>query len=279
MLVIISIDKRKNDFFIMKLNSEIILKTQSLAKHVMLENKQLTLLQDINLAVSKGQTIAIVGSSGSGKTTLLSILAGLDLPSSGEVYLKNKPLHQLNEEQRSQVRADHVGFIFQQFLLISSLTALENVMLPAELSNTDHAKEQALDLLAQVGLSERANHFPAQLSGGEQQRVAIARAFITKPDILFADEPTGNLDKKTSTYIADLLFDLNKKFDTTLVLVTHDLTLAERCQRRIEMQGGRLINDQYVEKSTSQGSIEVSAEQYSVEQLSIDSEAIQAEKV
>jgi putative ABC transport system ATP-binding protein len=229
----------------MNLNSEIILKTQSLAKHVMLEDKQLTLLQDINLAVSKGETIAIVGSSGSGKTTLLSILAGLDLPSNGQVYLKNKPLHKLNEEQRSQVRADHVGFIFQQFLLISSLTALENVMLPSELANDDNAKQKALDLLTQVGLSERANHFPAQLSGGEQQRVAIARAFITKPDVLFADEPTGNLDKHTSTHIADLLFNLNKQFGTTLVLVTHDLTLAQRCQRRVEMQGGQLITDQH----------------------------------
>lgn len=266
MLVITSIDKRKNDFFIMNLNSEIILKTQSLAKYVMLEDKQLTLLQDINLAVSTGETIAIVGSSGSGKTTLLSILAGLDLPSSGEVYLKNKPLHQLNEEQRSQVRADHVGFIFQQFLLISSLTALENVMLPAELANDDNAKQQALDLLAQVGLSERANHFPAQLSGGEQQRVAIARAFITKPDVLFADEPTGNLDKQTSTHIADLLFDLNKKFGTTLVLVTHDLTLAQRCQRRVEMQGGRLINDQYLGDTNT-------------EQLSAEMKTIQAEVV
>lgn len=252
MLVITSIDKRKNDFFIMKLNPEIILKTQSLAKFVMLEDKQLTLLQDINLVVSKGQTIAIVGSSGSGKTTLLSILAGLDLPTSGEVYLKNKPLHQLNEEQRSQVRADHVGFIFQQFLLISSLTALENVMLPAELANDANAKQQALDLLAQVGLSERANHFPAQLSGGEQQRVAIARAFITKPDVLFADEPTGNLDKKTSTHIADLLFDLNKQFGTTLVLVTHDLVLAQRCQRRVEMQGGRLTYDQYLNEDNTE---------------------------
>lgn len=210
----------------------------------MLEDKQLTLLQDISLTVAKGQTIAIVGSSGSGKTTLLSILAGLDLPSQGEVYLKNKPLHKLNEEQRSQVRAEHVGFIFQQFLLINSLTALENVMLPAELANDENAQQLALDLLAQVGLSERANHFPAQLSGGEQQRVAIARAFISKPDILFADEPTGNLDKKTSTYIADLLFELNRKYDTTLVLVTHDLTLAQRCQRRVEMQGGLLVNDQ-----------------------------------
>ncbi len=232
----------------------------------MLEDKQLSLLQDINLAVSTGETIAIVGSSGSGKTTLLSLLAGLDLPSTGEVYLKNKSLHQLNEEQRSQVRADHVGFIFQQFLLISSLTALENVMLPAELANDENAKQQAIDLLAQVGLSERANHFPAQLSGGEQQRVAIARAFITKPDVLFADEPTGNLDKQTSTHIADLLFDLNKQFGTTLVLVTHDLTLAQRCQRSVEMQGGRLINDQNLCDTNT-------------EQLSGNTKTIQAEVV
>jgi putative ABC transport system ATP-binding protein len=250
----------------MNSNSEIILKTQSLAKFVMLENKQLTLLHDISLSVSKGETIAIVGSSGSGKTTLLSILAGLDLPSKGEVYLKNKPLHQLNEEQRSQVRADHVGFIFQQFLLISSLTALENVMLPAELANDDNAKQKALALLTQVGLSERANHFPAQLSGGEQQRVAIARAFITKPDVLFADEPTGNLDKQTSTYITDLLFDLNKQFGTTLILVTHDLTLAQRCQRRVEMQGGKLVNNQDLCDPVT-------------EQLTTDVESIETESV
>ena len=228
----------------MKSNSEIILKTQSLAKFVTLEDKQLDLLKGVDLAVEAGQTIAIVGSSGSGKTTLLSILAGLDLPSSGEVYLKNKPMHKLNEEQRSQVRADHVGFIFQQFLLISSLTALENVMLPAELANDDQAKALALSLLEQVGLSERVNHFPSQLSGGEQQRVAIARAFITKPDILFADEPTGNLDKKTSTHIADLLFELNQQYGTTLVLVTHDLTLAKRCQRQVEMREGKLVTSQ-----------------------------------
>ena len=201
-------------------------------------------MHSVDLAVAAGETIAIVGSSGSGKTTLLSILAGLDLPSSGEVYLKNNALHQLNEEQRSQVRAKHVGFIFQQFLLINSLTALENVMLPAELAHDDNAKELALALLAQVGLSERVNHFPSQLSGGEQQRVAIARAFITKPDILFADEPTGNLDKQTSKNIADLLFDLNKQFGTTLVLVTHDLTLAKRCQRQVEMRDGKLIDSQ-----------------------------------
>ncbi len=223
-------------------NSEIILKTQSITKSVSLENKQLHLLQGIDLTVYKGETVAIVGSSGSGKTTLLSLLAGLDLPSQGEVYLKNKPLHQLNEEDRSQVRADHVGFIFQQFLLVNSLTALENVMLPGELANNSNAKQEAQALLAQVGLSDRASHFPSQLSGGEQQRVAIARAFITKPDILFADEPTGNLDKKTSNHIADLLFDLNKHYDTTLVLVTHDLLLAKRCQRSVEMKDGQLVD-------------------------------------
>jgi len=226
----------------MTFNSEIILKTQSLIKTVAVENKKLQLLKGIDLTVYQGETVAIVGSSGSGKTTLLSLLAGLDLPSQGEVYLKNKPLHQLNEEERSQVRADHVGFIFQQFLLVNSLTALENVMLPAELANNANAKVEAEALLAQVGLTERINHFPSQLSGGEQQRVAIARAFISKPEVLFADEPTGNLDKKTSEHITDLLFDLNKQHGTTLVLVTHDLTLAKRCQRSVEMQDGHLLD-------------------------------------
>jgi putative ABC transport system ATP-binding protein len=224
----------------MKSSSEAILKVSALTKSVQLDEKTLELLQPVHLTVNSGETIAIVGSSGSGKTTLLSILAGLDLPTSGEVYLKNHPLHQFNEEQRSQVRADHVGFIFQQFLLISSLTALENVMLPAELANLPDAKEQGLALLASVGLAERAEHYPSQLSGGEQQRVAIARAFITKPDVLFADEPTGNLDTKTGIHIADLLFQLNEKHGTTLVLVTHDSKLAQRCQRQVEMDSGVL---------------------------------------
>jgi putative ABC transport system ATP-binding protein len=224
----------------MKSSSEAILKVSALTKSVQLDEKTLELLQPVHLTVNSGETLAIVGSSGSGKTTLLSILAGLDLPTSGEVYLKNHPLHQFNEEQRSQVRADHVGFIFQQFLLISSLTALENVMLPAELANLPDAKEQGLALLASVGLAERAEHYPSQLSGGEQQRVAIARAFITKPDVLFADEPTGNLDTKTGIHIADLLFQLNEKHGTTLVLVTHDPKLAQRCQRQVEMDSGVL---------------------------------------
>ena len=197
-------------------------------------------MQPVNLQVNTGDTLAIVGSSGSGKTTLLSILAGLDLPTSGEVYIKNHPIHQFNEEQRSQVRAEHVGFIFQQFLLINSLTALENVMLPAELANIENAKEKSEALLTLVGLEKRFDHFPSQLSGGEQQRVAIARAFISQPAILFADEPTGNLDTKTGKYIADLLFDLNERLGTTLVLVTHDPKLAERCKRQVEMDSGVL---------------------------------------
>ncbi len=224
----------------MKLDSEIILKVSSLTKSVQLEDKTLELLQPIELNVNSGETIAIVGSSGSGKTTLLSILAGLDLPTSGEVYLKNHALHQLNEEQRSQVRANHVGFIFQQFLLINSLTALENVMLPAELANIAEAEQKGKALLEQVGLGDRIDHYPSQLSGGEQQRVAIARAFITNPDILFADEPTGNLDTKTGLHITDLLFSLNEKLNTTLVLVTHDPKLAARCQRQVEMDSGVL---------------------------------------
>lgn len=224
----------------MNSSSDIILNVQSLTKSVQLENKTLDLLQPINLEVLAGETLAIVGSSGSGKTTLLSILAGLDLPSSGEVYLKNHPLHQFNEEQRSHVRAQHVGFIFQQFLLVNSLTALENVMLPAELANQENAKEGALALLEKVGLKERANHYPSQLSGGEQQRVAIARAFMSAPDILFADEPTGNLDTKTGEHISDLLFELNRESNTTLVLVTHDPKLADKCQRQVRMDSGVL---------------------------------------
>jgi len=224
----------------MKVNSESILKVSSLTKSVQLEDKTLELLQPIDLTVNSGETIAIVGSSGSGKTTLLSILAGLDLPTSGEVYLKNHGLHQLNEEQRSQVRANHVGFIFQQFLLINSLTALENVMLPAELANIADAESRGKELLEKVGLGDRLDHYPSQLSGGEQQRVAIARAFISKPDILFADEPTGNLDTKTGLHITELLFELNEQLGTTLVLVTHDTKLVAKCQRQVEMDSGVL---------------------------------------
>ncbi|TRX56601.1 ABC transporter ATP-binding protein [Thalassomonas sp. M1454] len=233
----------------MNTSPEIILDCQKLTKTVVTGSgksgaKPLTILQPIDLQVKSGESVAIIGASGSGKTTLLSILAGLDLPSSGEIYLKQKPMHTFDEEQRSKVRADHVGFIFQSFLLISSLTALENVMLPAELANDDNAKEQALEMLAKVGLGDRVDHFPSQLSGGEQQRVAIARAFVSKPDILFADEPTGNLDSKTGEYISSLLFDLNQQQGTTLVLVTHDQKLALRCQRQLTMDSGRFIEQQ-----------------------------------
>lgn len=224
----------------MKLNSENILKVSALTKSVKTDSKTLDILYPMDLQVKAGDSLAIVGASGSGKSTLLSIIAGLDLPSSGEVYLKNQPLHQLNEEQRSQVRAKHVGFIFQQFLLINSLTALENIMLPAELAGMANAETLARELLAKVDLSDRAGHFPSQLSGGEQQRVAIARAFISKPDILFADEPTGNLDTKTGLHIADLLFDINQQVGTTLILVTHDPKLAARCKRQVIMESGQL---------------------------------------
>lgn len=227
----------------MTTSSSKILRVKDLCKSVQVENNTLALLKPLNLTVTSGETLAIVGSSGSGKTTLLSLLAGLDVPTSGEVYLKDHPLHQLDEEARSKVRAEHVGFIFQQFLLVNSLTALENIMLPAELANHDDAHERALTLLNQVGLAERANHFPSQLSGGEQQRVAIARAFISAPDILFADEPTGNLDSKTGEYITDLLFELNQKQGTTLVLVTHDQKLANRCQRQVVMDSGAIAEN------------------------------------
>jgi putative ABC transport system ATP-binding protein len=225
----------------MKLESDIILNVTDLAKSVQLENHILDLLSDINLAVSAGETLAIVGASGSGKTTLLSLLAGLDLPSSGSIELKGHALQTMDEEARSAVRAQHVGFIFQQFLLVNSLTALENVMLPAELANLPNAEERAKALLAQVDLAERIDHFPSQLSGGEQQRVAIARAFITHPDILFADEPTGNLDTKTGNHITELLFDLNRQNGTTLILVTHDEKLANRCHRKVIVDSGKIV--------------------------------------
>ncbi len=223
-----------------------ILKVSKVSKQVKLAEKSLTILHGIDLEVNQGETVAIIGSSGSGKTTLLSLLAGLDLPTTGEVYLNNQPLHLFDEEQRSQVRAKHVGFVFQQFLLIDSLTALENIMVPAELAQRTDAKALAQKLLAEVGLSEREDHFPNQLSGGEQQRVAIARAFITQPDILFADEPTGNLDTQTGEHIIKLLFQLNRQHGTTLILVTHDAKLAQRCQRNIEMDSGKLISDRYL---------------------------------
>ena len=220
-----------------------MLRTQELTKTVNSQGHDLTILSDVSLTVNEQDTVAIVGVSGSGKSTLLSLLAGLDLPSGGEVHLADEPLHQLDEDQRAAVRAQHVGFVFQSFHLLPGLSALENVMLPIELKEQDRPKERATELLEKVGLKDRLQHYPNQLSGGEQQRVAIARAFASEPKILFADEPTGNLDTKNGDKVSDLLFDLNKQLGTTLVLVTHDDRLAERCQRIIRLEGGKVVAD------------------------------------
>ncbi len=217
-----------------------LIQAQQLEKTVDTSEGPLQILQPINVSINAGDTVAIVGASGSGKSTLLSLLAGLDLASSGEVLIENEKLSELDEEQRAKVRADKVGFIFQSFLLVPSLSALENVMLPAELAGHKGAEKEARELLAKVGLEDRWHHYPNQLSGGEQQRVAIARAFVGQPKILFADEPTGNLDAKTGGKVEELLFDLNKDYGTTLVVVTHDQRLAERCQRVLQMEAGQL---------------------------------------
>jgi putative ABC transport system ATP-binding protein len=216
---------------------------KDVVKTVQLTESELTILQDIHLTINQGATVAIVGASGSGKSTLLGILAGLDQASAGEVYLAGQPLHKLTEDERAELRARSVGFVFQSFLLLPSLTALENVTLPAELAGMPDARARGLELLAQVGLSHRADFFPNQMSGGEQQRVAIARAFITKPAVLFADEPSANLDSATGEKIEDLLFELNKQQGTTLVLVTHNHELAQRCQFRFQMHAGHLTAD------------------------------------
>lgn len=223
---------------------EIHIKASHLAKRVNLNEGSLTILHDISLTINRGESVAIVGASGSGKSTLLSLLAGLDLPTSGEVQLAGHPLHQLSEDQRAGVRASQVGFVFQSFLLLPALTALENVTLPAELAGDRRARSRGLELLQLVGLSERADFYPSQLSGGEQQRVAIARAFITRPAILFADEPSANLDAVTGQRIEDLLFELNEQQGTTLVLVTHSEALAKRCLRQLKMQAGRFVTEE-----------------------------------
>lgn len=216
---------------------------KDVVKKVQLTGSELTILQNIDLRINQGATVAIVGASGSGKSTLLGILAGLDQASSGEVYLAGQALHQLSEDERAELRARSVGFVFQSFLLLPSLTALENVTLPAELAGMPDAGARGLELLEQVGLSHRADFFPNQMSGGEQQRVAIARAFITKPAVLFADEPSANLDSATGEKIEDLLFELNNQQGTTLVLVTHNQELAQRCQFRFQMHAGHLTAD------------------------------------
>ncbi|WP_281647577.1 ABC transporter ATP-binding protein [Parendozoicomonas sp. Alg238-R29] len=211
-----------------------------LIKTVVARNGELTILSGLNLQIKSGESAAIVGASGSGKSTLLGILAGLDQPSAGSVVLADTRIDHLDEDSRARVRGEHVGFVFQSFQLLPNLTALENVMLPLELVGRKDAFKRADDLLKRVGLDQRTDHYPRQLSGGEQQRVAIARAFAGEPDILFADEPTGNLDEKTGEKIIDLLFQVNRENGTTLVLVTHDLSLASRCDRVLHLHGGVL---------------------------------------
>lgn len=222
--------------------SSSILTARNLSKVVPSTEGELTILHDLSLELVSGASLAIVGSSGSGKSTLLGLLAGLDLPSSGSVVLAGNDLASLDEDQRARVRAEHVGFVFQSFQLLDSLNALENVMLPLELEGHADARQRASALLERVGLGQRLTHYPRQLSGGEQQRVAIARAFAAEPAVLFADEPTGNLDSHTGERISDLLFELNQERGATLVLVTHDERLAHRCQRLIRLEGGHLVD-------------------------------------
>lgn len=221
-----------------------ILNIQNLSKTYQSGGKTLSVLDDINFAIEAGSTCAIVGPSGSGKTTLLGLCAGLDRSSSGIVELNHIRLDHLNEDERAHVRNQHVGFIFQNFQLLPTLTALENVMVPLELRGEKHIRPRAEALLEKVGLADRGHHYPSQLSGGEQQRVSLARAFSNSPKILFADEPTGNLDAETSEKVVKLLFDLNKEAGTTLVLVTHDLDLASKTQRILRIKGGSLISDE-----------------------------------
>ena len=218
----------------------IAIRTENLVHTVNTSAGDLSILKGIDMEIKEGESVAIVGASGSGKSTLLGLIAGLDVCSQGEAYIYDAALSRLDEEQRAKLRGQYVGFVFQSFHLLPSLSALENVMLPAELSGDLKAREKAEGFLKQVGLSHRVGHYPRQLSGGEQQRVAIARAFASAPKILFADEPTGNLDAETGNVISDLIFDLKRSLGTTLVMVTHDATLAKRCERQLIMSAGRL---------------------------------------
>lgn len=223
-----------------KISQATIIQAQNLTYEFISHDNHIQVLRDLNLSILQGEQIAIIGSSGSGKSTLLSLLAGLDIPSSGSVQIQNNAFSSLDEDGRAAVRAKSMGFIFQSFQLLPSLNALENVMLPLQLKRHPNAKELSLEALDKVGLSARVEHYPKQLSGGEQQRVAIARAFATQPAILFADEPTGNLDKATGQIIIELLFKMNMEAGTTLVLVTHDVHLANRCQRQLKLENGVL---------------------------------------
>ena len=223
------------------MSKQSVLRAEEVDKQVSSPEGPLTILSSINLSIVAGESVAVVGASGAGKSTLLALLAGLDEPSGGRIWLNGAEITRLDEDGRAALRAKHVGFVFQAFHLVPSLTAIENVMLPLELAGRKDARGAALEVLEKVGLSARKGHYPNQLSGGEQQRVAIARAFVTRPAVLFADEPTGNLDTVTGERVIDLLFDLNAASGTTLVLVTHDKSLAARCQRVIHLDAGRIV--------------------------------------
>ena len=221
-----------------------VLAANQVSKQVSSPEGTLTILSDVSFAIDRGDSVAVVGASGAGKSTLLALLAGLDSPTSGEIWLDGNNLTNLDEDGRAAVRAASVGFVFQSFHLVPSLNALENVMLPLELAGRDAPRKVASELMEKVGLGERWSHDPAQLSGGEKQRVAIARAFATEPAVLFADEPTGNLDSRTGETIVELMFALNRNSSTTLVLVTHDSTLAARCDRILGLDAGKLVTDE-----------------------------------
>ena len=223
----------------------------NVSKRVVTSEGPLVILDDVSLQVNDGESVAIVGASGSGKSTLLGILAGLDTPTSGRVELNGNDLTAMDEEGRAKVRADNVGFVFQSFQLLPGLTALENVMMPLELHGRADAQQKGETFLTRVGLQQRMHHYPKQLSGGEQQRVAIARAFASEPKILFADEPTGNLDSTTGLKVIDLIFDLNKEQGTTLILVTHEERLAQRCQQQLELDAGKVVNPTIIPKAVN----------------------------
>lgn len=226
--------------------SQTVLQAETLTKTYRSGSTSLTVLDQVTFSVNQGDTLSIIGPSGSGKTTLLGLCAGLDVPSHGIISLMGFKLNAMSEDDRAHIRNQFVGFVFQNFQLLSTLTALENVMVPLELRGERNVGAKAKELLSRVGLADRLHHYPTQLSGGEQQRVAMARAFITEPKILFADEPTGNLDEENSQHITDLLFGLNKEQGTTLVLVTHNLELAQKTERILRMRGGKLVDQQRV---------------------------------
>ena len=225
-------------------SKDAVLAAKNVSKQVSSPEGTLTILSEVSFAIDKGDSVAVVGASGAGKSTLLALLAGLDLPTTGEIWLDGNNLTNLDEDGRAAVRAASVGFVFQSFHLVPSLNALENVMLPLELGGNAEPKKTANEIMQKVGLGERWSHYPSQLSGGEKQRVAIARAFATEPAVLFADEPTGNLDSRTGDNIVDLMFELNRNSSTTLILVTHDKSLAARCDRILGLDAGRLVTDE-----------------------------------